>query len=205
MVKPPSHDTLDLLGAATTDLSPDELAEREALEHVTTALALGLTPEPAPAALRSRLLASVARPPQRFAPFVQRLAAMVDVALDRAQAMLEQIADPAAWEFAPKLGPGIALIHLDGGPRVAAADVGFVRVPAGQLFPEHQHHGVERVLILQGSLDDSSGERLTAGDTVVLEPGSQHHFRACAGEPLIYAVTVFGVTFPGIDDPFGND
>lgn len=203
MAKPPFLDTLDLLAAAAADLSPEQLAQRQALEHATSALALGLTPQQAPAALRDRLLASVREPAHCFAPFLDRLASMVDVAVDQAQAMLLKLADPTAWEFAPRLGPGIALIHLAGGPRVAAADVGFVRVPAGQLFPEHKHLGVECVLILQGGLDDSSGETLTAGDEIILQPGSQHHFTACAGEPLIYAVTVFGVTFPGIDDPFG--
>ncbi len=175
------------------------------LQHALTGLALALPREPAPASLRARLLASVAAPTNRFAPFLDRLAEMVDVTAERAAAMLAKIADPSAWELAPKLGRGIALIHLDAGPRLAQADVGFVRVPPGQLFPEHRHHGRECVLILQGSLDDSSGDVLHAGDEVVLAPGSQHHFTARAGEPLIYAVTVFGVTFPGIDDPFASE
>lgn len=187
--------------ASDPELADD--AEVAKLQTALTALFEALPQQPAPVSLRARLLRSIEAPETRYAPFIDRLAKLVDVGTEAARSMLAKLCDPAAWEYAPKLGEGIALIHLDGGPRVAAADVGFVQVPAGQLFPDHRHHGRECVLILQGSLDDSSGEVLQAGDYVELEPGSQHHFRAREGDPLIYAVTVFGVTFPGIEDPFG--
>ena len=50
--------------------------------------------------------------------------------------LLASIDQPAAWQPSP--APNVQLMHLPGGPAVAAFDVGFVRVAAGTPFPPHR-------------------------------------------------------------------
>ncbi|MCA9713881.1 MAG: cupin domain-containing protein, partial [Myxococcales bacterium] len=177
----------------------------ELAELLASTLPLSLPEQDPPAALRARLLRSATAPGDRFAPFAERLAALIDRGVAHASALLEQIARDVAgtWEVAAALGPGIELIHLEGGPAVAGADVGFVRVPEGVRFPYHEHLGPERVLVLQGQLRDSDGQVYGPGDTPDMDAGSSHEFTALAGAPLIYAVVVHGVVFPGIPDALG--
>lgn len=181
---------LDDLRDMSPETAPDELAE------ALSSLSLALPPAAPSPGLRERLLASAARPEQRWAPFAGRLARLVDVAHDRARELLAAIVRPDLWQ---RLLPGVDLLHLQGGPAVAGADVGFVRVAAGAAFPEHRHLGVERVLILQGGYRDDGGQVARAGDLVELPAGSSHGFVALPDEDLIYAVVVGGVEFPGLD------
>lgn len=160
----------------------------------TLSLGLGRT---APAhGGRARLLADATSPQRRFAPFIGRLARLIDVAHDRAAALLASLARPDTWQ---PFVPAVDLVHLEGGPAVAGADVGFVRVAAGGGFPVHRHLGHERVLVLQGSYRDRSGAVFRAGDIVDLPAGSEHDFVALPGPDLLYAVVVHGVEFPGQD------
>ena len=190
-----------LLRRALSGPDDDDEPTRELRELLTSAMALSL-PEAdgPPAALRARLLASADEPAARFAPFIDRLARLIDRSADRATELLERVARSAAgtWQAAAALGPGIELIHLDGGPAVAGADVGFVRIPAGGRFPYHEHLGRERVLILQGRLQDSDGQIYGPGDAIAMDAGSSHDFAALPGPALIYAVVVHGVRFPGL-------
>ncbi len=75
--------------------------------------------------------------------------------------LLSSLSDAARWEPGPL--PGSSLFHLDGGPRIATADAGFVRLPAGLEFPVHRHLGSERVLLLEGSYRDSDGKHWGPG------------------------------------------
>lgn len=176
--------------ALARDLGPDRLAAAEADAAETLAsLAVALPPAPLPPGLRDRLLAS-ARGPARFAPFIDRLARMVNLAGERVQALLASLAEPATWKPTP--GPNIHLVHFDGGPACAAADAGFVRVAAGTMFPPHRHLGEETVLVLQGSYRDSGGAVVCAGDITKMPQDSHHHFTAGPDEDLVYAVVVFG-------------
>ncbi len=168
----------------------------EGLTDALAALSLGLVPAAPATDGRARLLAAAASPERRFAPFIARLARLIDVAQDRAAALLASLARPDVWE---RFTPAVELVHLDGGPAVADADVGFVRVAAGGAFPVHRHLGPERVLVLQGSYRDSGGDVFRAGDIVDLPAGSAHDFVALDGPDLVYAVVVRGVEFPGQD------
>lgn len=200
----PDRDDLDDLLDDVDDLEdmpsgsapdPSRLGAKD-LAEAFTALSLGL-PGPAPATdQRARLLATAARPDRRFAPFIGRLARLIDVAQDRAHELLATLARADVWE---PFVPAVELVHLQGGPAVAGADVGFVRVAAGRAFPVHRHLGDERVLVLQGGYHDSSGAVVRAGDTVELPAGSAHEFVALPGADLIYAVVVYGVEFPDQD------
>ncbi len=169
------------------------------------ALALALCDPPAtpPAGLRERLLASAELPERRFAPFLDRLAAMIDLGIERTQELLQSLADPSNWT-AP-LGPGIGLIHVQGGASVATADVGFVRVDPGSRFPLHHHGGDERVLVLQGLLkEDGSGALAAPGDEVYRGPDTSHSVTSAGELPLIYAVVAYDIDVPGLELPHAD-
>jgi hypothetical protein len=117
------------------------------------------SPSPSRRSRRTRLRDSACWPsasgPARFAPFIDRLARMIDVAGDAPASCSPASTQPRTWQPSP--GPNVHLVHLDGGPAVAAPDAGFVRVAAGTMFPLHRHIGDEHVLVLQGSYSDSDG------------------------------------------------
>ncbi|MCP4868016.1 MAG: cupin [Proteobacteria bacterium] len=156
-------------------------------------LADALEPVEPAEGLKSRLLASALSPQDRWAPFGDRIADLFDVAAATAREYLSRIADPAHWEAA--IAEGIALVHLDGGPRVAHADVGFTRAAAGTSFPVHTHDGGETTLVLQGRYRDSDGSVVGPGTLVTMAPGSTHSFEVLSGDDLIFAVVVDGVRF----------
>lgn len=200
MTRPPSDDELAELALGTLpaahraaiarDIAPDELAAAEAdAAEALSSLAVALTPVAPSPGLRDRLMAS-ARGPARFAPFIDRLARLVDLTGERVQALLASLASPGTW--LPTPGPNVHLVHFDGGPAVAAADAGFVRVAAGTVFPDHRHVGDETVLVLQGSYSDSDGSHVRAGEIVTRPTDSRHWFTAGPDEDLIYAVVVYG-------------
>lgn len=195
-------DVDERLAELSLEAGDDDRASTElvALREVASALAEALPPEPASASLRARLMASAGASEHRFAPFTRKLAQMIDVSLSRAGELLARIADPSAWIPAPEIADGVELIHLQGGPATVGADVGFVRVAPGVEYPDHVHHGGERVLFLQGAQREPSGAVARAGDELELAPGSRHDFVALPGEPLIFAVVVFDVEFPGRPD-----
>jgi quercetin dioxygenase-like cupin family protein len=173
----------------------DDSMEPDALAEAFTALSVALPAPPAGPELRARLLARATDPEHRFAPFVARLARLIDVAQTRARALLAGLARPEIWQA---FLPGVELVHLEAGPACVGADVGFVRVKAGATFPVHHHRGDERVLVLQGGYTDSAGAVGRAGDLVELPAGSSHSLTALPDGPdLIYAVVVFGVDIPG--------
>lgn len=178
------------------ELGPRLDSELAATRDALSALPLALPPVRPPVALRDRLLAS-ARGPARFAPFIDRLARLLDVATDHARGLLASLEHPGTWLTSP--GPNVSLIHLLGGPATTGADVGFIRVDAGTTFPPHRHVGEEHVLVLQGSYQDSDGMSARAGDLVHMSAGSSHHFTAGPDADLIYAVVVHGVEIEGID------
>lgn len=145
--------------------------------------------EPSPS-VRARLLASTE---PRFERFVQRFTELFDVAADRARELLGLVDRPAAWEAGPE--PGCWLIHFAGGPALAGADTGFVKLAPGARFAWHRHAGREHNLVLQGHADDSLLGRLGPGDEGVGEPGSEHDFVNVGDEDFIFAVWVWGVDF----------
>ena len=149
-----------------------------------------LTPSPA---LLSRLQASIARPPLCYAPFYARLAELFDLSQDAVIAQCARLAEPGAWRFAGL--PGIRSMRVEGGPRVQGAEVVFARFEPGLRFPEHTHLGLERVLVLEGSYEDSQGVLHRAGELREWAAGSVHAFRVGRSAPCVSASVVFGRTF----------
>ena len=150
----------------------------------------GENAQPSPG-LRAGVLASIAAR-SRLAGFGARLGRLFDLAAERASELIREAAsDAASW--VPYDVPGVRLFHLTGGPRVAAADCGLVRIEVGGRFPEHRHVGDEWTLVLAGEAEEEgTGERWTAGDLVHRPAGSRHAFRVTSREPYVFAVVLDG-------------
>jgi len=151
--------------------------------------AMPVVPAPPSSALRQRLLQSAAAPSQRFAPFFGQLSELFDWGDAALSALFERAAAPGAFTASPIAG--VELLHLDGGPRVAHADNGLVRIAAGTRFPDHRHVGLERVLVLAGRYrDEQSGLVYSPGDWHEMPPGSEHAYVALPDADLLLAVSV---------------
>jgi anti-sigma factor ChrR (cupin superfamily) len=143
-------------------------------------------------ALLARLEATLSQPPHRYAPFFARAAELFDLPESDVIAQLARLKDPGSWAFAGL--PGIAKVKVTGGPRVAEAETLFVRFSPGVRFPEHQHVGLERVLVLEGSYEDSNGVLHRAGELREWPSETAHSFRV-GKETCIFASVVFGRRF----------
>lgn len=153
---------------------------------------LDAMPAEAPSAtLKDRLLKSAAAvtSSQRYASLLDRIASLTDLAREKAVQLVDALDDATRWVGH---GTDMAIFHVDGGPRVANAIVGFVRMPAGAVFPEHEHVGDEVMLILQGSLVTSDGQRHAAGEEVPSRAGTAHSFTVAAGPDLMYLGVIQG-------------
>jgi putative transcriptional regulator len=138
---------------------------------------------PSPA-VKLRLMASIGH--GKHETFATKMAALFDVAVDRARELLGLIERPASWEKQPV--PGILLVHFDGGPACATADCGYVQLAPGATFPFHKHRGEEVSLIISGSLrDTSNGRVLGPGDEYVMPDGTSHELVCVGDEPCIFA------------------
>lgn len=146
----------------------------------------------APPSLLARLEATLSEPPHRYAPFYAKAAELFDLPESEVIAQLGRLKDPAVWSFAGL--PGIAKVTVAGGPAVAQAETLFVRFNAGVRFPEHQHVGLERVLVLEGSYTDSNGVLHRAGELRDFPTGTSHSFRV-GPESCIFASVVFARRF----------
>lgn len=140
----------------------------------------------------ARLERAVSTPPYRYAPFFSRVAELFDLSEEQVAIELARLAEPGVWKFAGL--PGISQVVVGGGARVKSAETLFVRFKPGLHFPHHQHTGLERVLVLEGSYEDSHGLVHRAGELREWQPGSDHAFKV-SGEPCIFASVVFGRRF----------
>ena len=145
------------------------------------------------ASLRAAVLGSISGA-SRLAGFSERLAAFFDLARERASELIER-RRAARTDRAgrPCPSPGVRLFHLPGGPRVAAADCGLVRIEPGARFPAHRHVGDEWSFVLSGEAEEEgTGERWAPGDLVQRAAGTAHAFRVTSREPLVFAVVLHG-------------
>lgn len=177
-------DLPEFFAEALEGASDEELAAAlESLAFMTAAIGR----EPPSAEARQRLLSAVEAEPH--APFVEKLSALFDLGVERIREILTAIGDAASWEPGPM--PGIELMHFAGGPRVASADNGIVRMAPGLPFPKHKHLGVERILILEGEYVDDSGRRWGPGELHVSDASMEHAYTV--GERgVTYALSLEG-------------
>ena len=188
---------LERASAVEARLSP------EAAEHAATCLrcaelvteltrvreALSAAPgEPSPS-LGERLLARV-RGDDRFADLVPDVARLFDVDEAEARRLVALVRDDSAWMDGPV--PGAQMIPIEGGPRIAGALAGFVRLPPGVMYPAHVHRGTEENLVLQGGFREDNGDETWAGEWCPKHEGTQHHFVALDGPDCITAAVILG-------------
>ena len=164
-------------------LTGGEATVAQALTELTA------TSSPPPQLLKERLLATIARPRLRFAPLFGALSELFDLGDSALADLFERAADARAWTVSQV--PATELLHLQGGPRVAAADNGLVRIQAGARFPLHRHLGPERVLVLEGRYrDEQSGRVYQPGDWHEMAAGTSHAYVVLPERPLLTAVSV---------------
>ena len=173
----------------------DSDSDSDALSEALSELAPPAEAPPQP--LRERLLATVARPRLRFAPLFGALAELFDLSDTDLAGLFERAASEGDWLISAV--PGTQLFHLQGGPRVATADNGLVRLEAGTRFPTHRHRGRERVLVLAGGYrEEPSGRLYLPGDWQEMPAGTTHAYRALPEQSLLIAVSlVAGVDVEG--------
>lgn len=172
-----------------------ELEAPDRLSPAQLAAALDGLDDPAepPSDLRSRLLAALPHT-SRFERFAGSVSQLLDIDRARAEQLLDQLDNRSLFY---EMTPGIELFWVEGGPRVANAVRGFVRVSAGLEFPEHEHHGEEHVLVLQGAFYDPTQARtFRPGDVSVMQKRTSHLHIVPEDGPdlLILSVTQEGVS-----------
>lgn len=167
---------------AAVAASPELQAQVRELAELFACVAADLpTVEPSPD-LRERLLRSAA-PRSRLQGVVDALARFVDLTKEAAAALLATVDDATRWNASP--WAGVEVFHIDPGPRLAGAEVGFVRMTPGARFPWHGHDGEEQNLVLQGALQVSDGQIVGPGEMYPGAPDIQHDFVALEGPDLI--------------------
>lgn len=109
--------------------------------------------------------------------------------------VLERARQPEAWRKTPL--PGLRLLDVQGGPRVAGADVHLVRFSPGMRFPKHRHPGDEALFVLEGSYRDSGGRHVGPGELHEMAAGTEHGFVVARAEPCVAASVQRGREFTG--------
>ncbi|WP_051846152.1 cupin domain-containing protein [Streptomyces sp. NRRL F-5053] len=89
------------------------------------------------------------------------------------------------WDEPGRAGVQIRPLYTTRPPHAATAFL--VRFGPGAHGDLHEHLGHELMFVLDGELINDNGDRYTAGDLIVEEPGSVHRVRTETG------VTVLGV------------
>lgn len=167
----------------------DPLETRELLELVHR-LPEALPSSPRPEALRARLLAETSRAPERYAPFTRALSELYDLPREDIRALLARSAEPGAWKHSGL--PGIKKLSVQAGPSCSGAQAYLVKFGAGQRFPQHQHSGIEKVLLMSGAYTEDSGKRYETGDLHVSQPGTTHAFTIDDDEDCVAATLLHG-------------
>src|SRR4051812_41840304 len=123
--------------ATTEDDAPEFAAELAAQEPELVAplgqLTELLEPASVPAGSLERLMIEVSQAPLRYAPFFERLAELWDLPESDVRGLLERARDKRNFRKAPL--PGLELMAVHGGPRIAGADAFLASFAAGMTFP----------------------------------------------------------------------
>jgi quercetin dioxygenase-like cupin family protein len=141
------------------------------------------------ASLRETLLATVSDE-RRYEGFVDRLATFLDFDPERTRSLLGRLRSGVDDTWEEGRVEGVRLFHFDGGPRVASAHCGLVRVDPGVTYPLHRHQGDEWAFVLQGTAREDDGRVLAPGDLLHNLPGSRHAFTAEGPEPFVFVVVL---------------
>jgi anti-sigma factor ChrR (cupin superfamily) len=171
----------------------DPALAAELASYFDTAAAMIGEPNPVdpPDEIRSQIIASSGG--GKYATHAARMATLFDVPLERAHELLGLMERKHQWK--PQMH-GITVVDFEGGPAVATADCGFIKIKAGCTFPHHKHRGDEMTVVLMGTIRDlMTGLLHGPGEEVSHEKDTEHEI-ACEGDED--AVLAFR-TFDGID------
>jgi quercetin dioxygenase-like cupin family protein len=150
----------------------DDVAEPTDAHVVDTLTALASARVAPPPGACARLMAD-ALGSGRLAHYADAVAELLDLPVEAARGLLDQVDEPASWTS--EVPPPAKAFWVPGGPRAAQCVRGFVRIPAGEPFPDHEHLGEERGLVLAGSfVDEALGRTLRPGDTFTMPAGTRH-------------------------------
>jgi len=139
---------------------------------------------------RARLLATVNRSDERFAPLFDKLTRLFDLSGEALREVFARAASEDQWQPGPL--PWVSLFHFRGGPAVVGLDTGFVRLQKGMPFPPHRHLGSERVLVLDGGYFDHQQRWYGPGDFHEMSEGTQHSLQMNADRDVLLAVVMAG-------------
>ena len=179
------------------------MSEQDELDpDVLDALALGLPGQGRPSDAMHRRLFDRVGGVDRFLPFLDRACELFDLPESETEDHLHSIDREDTWD---DLVPGVRFRDFDGGEKLGEAHAGLIRVAPGSSFPHHTHVGEEKILILQGRVEDENGNTWRAGDTMVSADGTGHELRAVGDKEVIYAAVVIALTFTGDDDDDDDD
>jgi putative transcriptional regulator len=151
--------------------------------------------EAPPTRARARLLDAVDGP-GRFAPLLDTIRRLTDLAGEALSALLRRIDEPTGWIDG---SPGIRYFHFTPGPAAAAPEAGIVRLRPGATFPRHRHIGDEVSLVLDGVLIDDAGHRHGPGTVIPSPASSEHAYTAAPGRDLLLVSMHGGITFTDPD------
>jgi anti-sigma factor ChrR (cupin superfamily) len=169
--------------------SPELRAEADELSQALSQLPANLAPVVPSAAARSRLMAAM-ETSDRFAPFVDTLSHLFDMAADSVRQLLARVDDATTWE--PGL-PGMLYQHFTPGPRLVGVDAGLIRLQPGTSFPRHLHlAGNEITFVLEGSMIDGD-TTYGPGSVVTHDQDTVHGYAATADAPLTIIVVNHGI------------
>jgi len=166
-----------------TELSQELLEVQAILENV----AASEQPMPPSKSLRQSLIASL-NPETPFQGYVDRFMKLFDLDRKDVESLFDKIVDTTSGLLQPAPLPKTSLHYFDGGPNVANATCGIIKLKAGSVFPAHQHLGKETVLVLQGTAKDQDGMEYYPGDTIVSEENTSHSLKIGKKDDLIFAV-----------------
>jgi len=122
---------------------------------------------------------------RRFAHFHSQLQKLFDLPAPAIDALLARSEQADAWEGG--LAEGVSLLTVEAGPGCEGCMTALVRLEPGAQFPDHEHGGRERVLVLEGGYRDSTGVEVWRGELDVREAGTSHSFTALPDGPCICA------------------
>ncbi|HEX8705819.1 MAG TPA: cupin domain-containing protein [Myxococcaceae bacterium] len=190
---------LGTLGVSARQAAERHLAGCERCQAELTRLApsaeglLSLVPPaPPPSGVLGRVVGQM-ESPGRFDRFADQLAALLDIPRERVLEVLQSLSNPEAWLPGPT--DEIQLVPVETGPAKAGMMAAFVRLPPGQRFPRHTHHGREWNLVLEGGFREDSGREVWPGEMLEKDDGSTHGFSAIEGGPACIAASIIeGVT-----------
>lgn len=189
------------------DLVSQSPAFRREVDAAAEALAAATTALPAvapPAAVRARLLETVAGV-DRFAPFLDDLVQLFELPVVTIRRLLARIDDNVdtvgtvgqPWEKS-LMGvalTGAELFHFPVGPRLAATGAagGVLRVQPNVTFPRHSHGGNEVTYVLEGGYV-ADGRTYGPGARVEVPGDTVHDYRSAPERDLVLIVLHRGIT-----------